>query len=139
MPAPFRTLSEAGEPLVKEFDKCQLIPRDVRWRWPKLAPGAIVQKMTVQEAQSAAVYGPASSTATGSRAASSGPASSTATSSGATSSGATSSELQATAAAAPATASVASDLPPSLEQAHPDDKTELANLLDKVTGRNRGA
>ena len=108
------------------------IPRTVRWRWQKLELGTIVPKMTVQEALSAALSGPASSGATGSGAASSGPASSA-------SSGATSSRLQATAAAAPATASVAGYLPPSLEQAHPDDKTELANLLDTVTGRNTGA
>ena len=105
----------------------------------KVGGGTVVRKMTAREALSAAVSGPASSTATGSGAASSGPASSKATGSGAASSGATSSELQATAAAAPATPVVANDLPPSLEQAHPDDKTELASLLDKVTGRNTGA
>ena len=44
------------------------------------------------------------------------------------------SEMQATAAAAPATARVARDLPPSLAQAHPEDQNELANLFDKVTG-----
>ena len=48
------------------------------------------------------------------------------------------SELQATAAAAPATAPVASGLPPSLAQAHPEDQKELANLLDKVIDRNTG-
>ena len=82
-----------------------------------VAEVGIVPKMTVQEAPSAAVSGLARSTATGSGAGSSGD----------------------TAAAAPATAPVASDLPPKLAQAHPDDKRELANLLDKVTDRNTGA
>ena len=70
-----------------------LVPNWVRWQWPKLEPGTIVPNISVQEAQTAALSGPASSTVTGA---------------GAASSGATGSEMQATAAAAPATANAPS-------------------------------
>ena len=89
----------------------------MRTRRPKLEPGTIVPNITVQEAQSIALYGVAGSTATAFRAACSG---------------ATGSELH-------AAALVPIVLPPSLAQAHPEDQAELARLLDIVTERSTGS